>query len=319
MWRRCRLFKGIRAFGARSYAGNFDADGLHEAVEYAHERGKKIYVTVNTLVKQCETDDLCDVLDLLSGVHVDAVLVQDMGAVRIIQEHYPQLVLHASTQMTINNAQGAQLMKNMGFARVVPARECSLEELRKMADIGIEVEAFAHGALCVAVSGQCLFSSMIGGRSGNRGRCAQPCRLPDPLGDGTSGYLLSTEDLMLIDRIPDLRDAGVYSFKLEGRMKRPEYVGVTSRRHTARRWMLRKRTWNIIRVRRRLKRLRQVFNRGGFTEGYVMNKKQRSADELGKTESLGHFGWKNNLDERAVCEGLSDKGLERRRWIANPW
>ena len=131
------VYLGYTAFGARSYAGNFDADGLHEAVEYAHERGKKIYVTVNTLVKQCETDDLCDVLDLLSGVHVDAVLVQDMGAVRIIQEHYPQLVLHASTQMTINNAQGAQLMKNMGFARVVPARECSLEELRKMADIGI--------------------------------------------------------------------------------------------------------------------------------------------------------------------------------------
>ena len=220
------VYLGYTAFGARSYAGNFDADGLHEAVEYAHERGKKIYVTVNTLVKQCETDDLCDVLDLLSGVHVDAVLVQDMGAVRIIQEHYPQLVLHASTQMTINNAQGAQLMKNMGFARVVPARECSLEELRKMADIGIEVEAFAHGALCVAVSGQCLFSSMIGGRSGNRGRCAQPCRLPYSLGDGTSGYLLSTKDLMLIDRIPELRDAGVYSFKLEGRMKRPEYVGV---------------------------------------------------------------------------------------------
>ena len=166
------VYLGYTAFGARSYAGNFDADGLHEAVEYAHERGKKIYVTVNTLVKQCETDDLCDVLDLLSGVHVDAVLVQDMGAVRIIQERYPQLVLHASTQMTINNAQGAQLMKNMGFARVVPARECSLEELRKMADIGIEVEAFAHGALCVAVSGQCLFSSMIGGRSGNRGRCS---------------------------------------------------------------------------------------------------------------------------------------------------
>lgn len=143
------VYLGYTAFGARSYAGNFDADGLHEAVEYAHERGKKIYVTVNTLVKQCETDDLCDVLDLLSGVHVDAVLVQDMGVVRIIQEHYPQLVLHASTQMTINNAQGAQLMKNMGFARVVPARECSLEELRKMADIGIEVEAFAHGrALC---------------------------------------------------------------------------------------------------------------------------------------------------------------------------
>ena len=280
------VYLGYTAFGARSYAGNFDADGLHEAVEYAHERGKKIYVTVNTLVKQCETDDLCDVLDLLSGVHVDAVLVQDMGAVRIIQEHYPQLVLHASTQMTINNAQGAQLMKNMGFARVVPARECSLEELRKMADIGIEVEAFAHGALCVAVSGQCLFSSMIGGRSGNRGRCAQPCRLPYSLGDGTSGYLLSTKDLMLIDRIPELRDVGVYSFKLEGRMKRPEYVGVITQAY---REALDAAEAHVEYhpSQATIEGLRQVFNRGGFTEGYVMNKSNAA---LMSWERPNHWG-----------------------------
>lgn len=280
------VYLGYTAFGARSYAGNFDADGLHEAVEYAHERGKKIYVTVNTLVKQCETDDLCDVLDLLSGVHVDAVLVQDMGAVRIIQERYPQLVLHASTQMTINNAQGAQLMKNMGFARVVPARECSLEELRKMADIGIEVEAFAHGALCVAVSGQCLFSSMIGGRSGNRGRCAQPCRLPYSLGDGTSGYLLSTKDLMLIDRIPELRDAGVYSFKLEGRMKRPEYVGVITQAY---REALDAAEAHVEYhpSQATIEGLRQVFNRGGFTEGYVMNKSNAA---LMSWERPNHWG-----------------------------
>ena len=146
------VYLGYTAFGARSYAGNFDADGLRDAVAYAHERGKKIYVTVNTLVKQCELDDLRDVLDLLSDVRVDAVLVQDKGVVRIIQQSYPHLVLHASTQMTINNAQGARLMKDMGFARVVPARECTLDELRKMADVGVEVEAFAHGALCVADS-----------------------------------------------------------------------------------------------------------------------------------------------------------------------
>ena len=130
------VYLGYTAFGARSYAGNFDADGLRDAVAYAHERGKKIYVTVNTLVKQCELDDLRDVLDLLSDVRVDAVLVQDMGVARIIQQSYPHLVLHASTQMTINNAQGARLMKEMGFARVVPARECTLDELRKMADPG---------------------------------------------------------------------------------------------------------------------------------------------------------------------------------------
>ena len=280
------VYLGYTAFGARSYAGNFDADGLHEAVDYAHERGKKIYVTVNTLVKQSEIDNLCDVLDLLSDVHVDAVLVQDMGAVRIIQQRYPHLVLHASTQMTINNAQGAKLMKDMGFARVVPARECSLEELRKMADIGIEVEAFAHGALCVAVSGQCLFSSMIGGRSGNRGRCAQPCRLPYTLDDGTSGYLLSTKDLMLIDRIPELRDAGVYSFKLEGRMKRPEYVGVITKAY--------REALDAAEARvayhpsqATLEGLRQVFNRGGFTEGYVMEKSNAA---LMSWERPNHWG-----------------------------
>ena len=280
------VYLGYTAFGARSYAGNFDADGLRDALAYAHERGKKIYVTVNTLVKQCEIDDLCDVLDLLSEVGVDAVLVQDMGVARMIQQRYPQLVLHASTQMTINNAQGAQLMKNMGFSRVVPARECSLEELRKMADVGVEVEAFAHGALCVAVSGQCLFSSMIGGRSGNRGRCAQPCRLPYTLEDGTSGYLLSTKDLMLIDRIPELRDAGVYSFKLEGRMKRPEYVGVITRAYrealdAAEAHVDYHPSKSVI------EGLRQVFNRGGFTEGYVMGKSNAA---LMSWERPNHWG-----------------------------
>ena len=280
------VYLGYTAFGARSYAGNFDADGLRDAVAYAHERGKKIYVTVNTLVKQCELDDLRDVLDLLSDVRVDAVLVQDMGVARIIQQSYPHLVLHASTQMTINNAQGARLMKDMGFARVVPARECTLDELKKMADVGVEVEAFAHGALCVAVSGQCLFSSMIGGRSGNRGRCAQPCRLPYTLEDGTSGYLLSTKDLMLIDRIPELRDAGVYSFKLEGRMKRPEYVGVITRAYrealdAAEAHVSYHPSQAVI------EGLRQVFNRGGFTEGYVMEKSNAA---LMSWEKPNHWG-----------------------------
>ena len=280
------VYLGYTAFGARSYAGNFDADGLRDAVAYAHERGKKIYVTVNTLVKQCEMDDLRDVLDLLSDVHVDAVLVQDMGVARIIQQSYPQLVLHASTQMTINNAQGALLMKNMGFSRVVPARECSLDELKKMADVGVEVEAFAHGALCVAVSGQCLFSSMIGGRSGNRGRCAQPCRLPYTLEDGTSGYLLSTKDLMLIDHIPELRDAGVYSFKLEGRMKRPEYVGVITRAY---REALDAAEAHVAYhpSKATIEGLRQVFNRGGFTEGYVMEKSNAA---LMSWERPNHWG-----------------------------
>lgn len=280
------VYLGYTAFGARSYAGNFDDQQLAEAVAYAHERGKKIYVTVNTLIKQCETDDVCDVLELLCHTGVDAAIVQDMGVVRMARARFPELTLHTSTQMTINNAQGAMLMKSQGLSRVVPARECPLSELKKMADAGVEIEAFAHGALCVAVSGQCLFSSMIGGRSGNRGRCAQPCRLPYGLDDGTSGYLLSTKDLMLIDKIPQMRDAGVYSYKLEGRMKRPEYVGVITRAYrdaidAAEAHVPYHPSDKTIRD------LKQVFNRGGFTEGYVM---ERSNAALMSWERPNHWG-----------------------------
>lgn len=282
------VYLGYTAFGARSYAGNFDEQQLKEAVEYAHERGKKIYVTVNTLIKQCEIDDVCDVLDLLVRTDADAAIVQDMGVVRIARERFPQLTLHASTQMTVNNAQGAKKMRDLGMARVVPARECPLSELRKMADTGVEIEAFAHGALCVAVSGQCLFSSMIGGRSGNRGRCAQPCRLPYQLEDGTSGYLLSTRDLMLIDKLPQMRDAGVYSYKLEGRMKRPEYVGVITRAY--------REALDAAEAHvpyhpdeKTVRELKQIFNRGGFTEGYVM---ERSNAALMSWERPNHWGIK---------------------------
>ncbi|MGN0774026.1 MAG: U32 family peptidase [Candidatus Ventricola sp.] len=280
------VYLGYTAFGARSYAGNFDAQQLMEATQYAHERGKKIFVTVNTLVKQCEVDDLCDVLELLVSTGVDAAIVQDLGVVRIARSRFPELTLHASTQMTVNNAQGAKLLGSLGLTRVVPARECSLAELRRMADTGVEIEAFAHGALCVAVSGQCLFSSMIGGRSGNRGRCAQPCRLPYRMDDGTSGYLLSTRDLMLIDRIPQMRDAGVYSFKLEGRMKRPEYVGVVTRAY--REALDAAQAHVPYRASETTKQaLRQIFNRGGFTEGYVMG---RSNAALMSWERPSHWG-----------------------------
>lgn len=280
------VYLGYTAFGARSYAGNFDAQQLQEAIDYAHERGKKIYVTVNTLVKQCETDDLCDVLELLSKVGADAAIVQDMGVVRLAQVRFPELTLHASTQMTIHNAQGARLMKRMGLTRVVPARECPLSELRLMADEGVEIEAFAHGALCVAVSGQCLFSSMIGGRSGNRGRCAQPCRLPYQLDSGESGYLLSTKDLMLIDKIPQMRDAGVYSFKLEGRMKRPEYVGVITRAYREAIDAAQAHTPYHPDA-ATIRSLKQIFNRGGFTEGYVMGKSNAA---LMSWERPNHWG-----------------------------
>ena len=285
------IYLGYTAFGARSFAGNFDADGLREAIDYAHERGKKIYVTVNTLIKQKELlgageDGLCDVLELLCRVGADAAIFQDLGAVRIARANFPELALHASTQMTVNNAQGAKLLHDLGFARVVPARECSLAELKLMADTGVEIEAFAHGALCVAVSGQCLFSSMIGSRSGNRGKCAQPCRLPYSLEGGTNGYLLSTSDLMLIEHIPQMRDAGVYSFKLEGRMKRPEYVGVITRAY---REAIDAAQAHVPYTpsRSTIEGLKQVFNRGGFTQGYVMGKSNAA---LMSWERPNHWG-----------------------------
>lgn len=285
------VYLGYTAFGARSFAGNFDADGLKEAIEYAHERGKKIYVTVNTLIKPNElegkqTDGLCDVLELLCRVGADAAIFQDLGAVRIARARFPELALHASTQMTVNNAQGAKLLRDLGFARVVPARECSLDELRRMADTGVEIEAFAHGALCVAVSGQCLFSSMVGSRSGNRGKCAQPCRLPYNLEGGEHGYLLSTKDLMLIDHIPEMRDAGVYSFKLEGRMKRPEYVGIITRAYREAIDCARDHV-PYTPDRATIDGLKQIFNRGGFTQGYVMGKSNAA---LMSWERPNHWG-----------------------------
>ena len=311
------VYLGYTAFGARSYAGNFDAEGLAEAVAYAHERGKRIYATVNTLVKDSEMDALCGVLELLCRTGVDAALVQDMGAVRVARERFPELTLHASTQMTVNNAQGARLLGELGFARVVPARECSLAELRRMADTGVEIEAFAHGALCVAVSGQCLFSSMIGGRSGNRGRCAQPCRLPYCTQDGTRGYLLSTRDLMTLARLRELREAGVCSLKLEGRMKRPEYVGAVTLAY--------REALDAIEAgeayvpsERTVDALRQVFNRGGFTEGYAMGESHAA---LMSWERPSHWGVRvgrvtgrrGQLAQVALERALSDgDGLQAR-------
>lgn len=300
------VYLGYTAFGARSYAGNFDADQLRDAVEYAHERGRRVYVTVNTLVKDGELDGLCDVFELLCRVHADAALVQDMGAVRLARARFPELALHASTQMTVCNAQGARLLGSLGFTRVVPARECDLAELRRIADTGVEVEAFAHGALCVAVSGQCLFSSMIGGRSGNRGRCAQPCRLPYEADCGARGYLLSTKDLMTLPRLAGLRDAGVCSLKLEGRMKRPEYVGVVTAAY--------REALDALEAgeayapsRQTLDGLLQIFHRGGFTEGYVMGKSHAA---LMSWERPGHQGVRVGT-VRAVRGNLARARMER--------
>ena len=233
------IYLAGNAFGARAYASNFDREALREAIHFAHLRKVAIHVTVNTIVADEEMGPLRDYLRFLYEAGADAVLVQDLGVARVAHETVPDLPLHASTQMSVSSLEGVRALAELGFTRVVLARELSLKEIRHIcAHAPVEIETFMHGALCVCYSGQCLMSSMIGGRSGNRGRCAQPCRLPytlvdekgqDVLGDEAGSYLLSPRDLSTIDVIPDLIEAGVSSLKIEGRMKRPEYVATVVR------------------------------------------------------------------------------------------
>lgn len=231
------VYVGGSQFGARAYANNFTEEELLEAIDYVHLRGKKLFLTVNTLFKNNEINDaLYDYLLPYYKRGLDAVIVQDFGAIAYIKEHFPELPIHTSTQMTITGVEGAKLLKNLGVERVVLARELSIEEMKAIKEeADVELEAFVHGALCYSFSGQCLFSSMLGGRSGNRGRCAQPCRLPYAVLDENKkeykkeSYVLSLKDLCGIEYLQKLRDAGVYSLKIEGRMKQASYAaGVVS-------------------------------------------------------------------------------------------
>lgn len=229
------VYLGGDKFGARAYAGNFQEEELCRAIRYAHLFGKKVYLTVNTLIKEQEFDSLYEYLLPFYEAGLDAVIVQDIGVFSYIREVFPDMPLHVSTQMTVTGEYGAEFLKKEGAARIVPARELSLEEIRCIKNrTGIEIEAFIHGAMCYCYSGQCLFSSILGGRSGNRGRCAQPCRLPYEVsreGRPVSGasYPLSLKDMCTIHHIPELIQAGIDSFKIEGRMKKPEYAaGVTA-------------------------------------------------------------------------------------------
>lgn len=220
------VYFGASAFSARAGAG-FDDEALKEAIRLLHLYQKKAYITVNTLIKPNELPGIDKLFERLLALKADAVIVQDLGVLRVLRQSFPELCVHASTQMSVHNAQGAEFLLSQGVSRVVLARECSLLEIQEIAKTGIEVEVFVHGALCVSVSGQCLFSSQIGGRSGNRGRCAQPCRLPYTYKD-SQGALLSMRDLNTLEQIPALLDAGVTSLKIEGRLKRPEYVGIVT-------------------------------------------------------------------------------------------
>lgn len=262
------VYLGYAAYSARAGAGNFDEQQLRDAVRFAHLHHVRVHVTVNTLIKDGELAGVVDVLRLLSEIRVDAVLVQDLGVLRMARRCFPDLPIHASTQMAIHNATGVRFCRNQGMTRAVLARECSAAEIALAAKEGIEIEVFGHGAQCVAVSGECLFSSVVGGRSGNRGRCAQPCRLLYTYRGKTAAWL-SPRDVCMRDDLPELNKAGVASIKLEGRLKRPEYVATIANSYR-----------NAIDAMNNghfrkadeaeMTGLRQIFSRGGFMRGYAM-------------------------------------------------
>ncbi|MBR0466023.1 MAG: U32 family peptidase [Clostridia bacterium] len=259
------VYVGAVEFSARRNAENFDSKALISAVEYCHIRGVKLYLTINIMIKNSETKSALSLAGYANSIGVDGLIVSDIGLSHLIHLRYPDIPLHASTQMTIHNPSALPLLKKLGFSRVVIAREMSKEEIKEFCkaakEEGIEVEMFVHGALCMCVSGLCLMSSVLGSRSGNRGLCAGPCRLPFSVEGGT-GYDLSLKDLSLLDEIGELSALGVKSFKIEGRMKRPEYVSASTK-------AARDKADNIETADNTLS---AVFSRSGFTKGYYENK-----------------------------------------------
>lgn len=270
------IYLGGTRFGARAFASNFDDEKMVEAVRYCHIRNVKVYVTVNTLIYEDELEEAKQYIDFLYHVGVDALIVQDFGIFELVQENYPDFELHCSTQMHIHNPDGVKLMKKRGAARVVLARETPLSLIQQCTSLGIETEVFVHGALCISYSGQCLFSSLNGGRSGNRGECAQPCRMKYDLMNldtnqkikTTGQYLLSTQDLYTLDHVPELIEAGISSFKIEGRMKRAEYVAKTVECY--RKAIDAYYQSKSFDLEKEIYELKKLFNRG-FTGGHLFN------------------------------------------------
>ncbi|NLM35843.1 MAG: U32 family peptidase [Clostridiales bacterium] len=265
------VYLGGSKFSARAYAKNFTLEDIAEAIDYCHGYGVKVYITINTLIKEKELWEALDYVKELYKIGVDGVIIQDIGLGNKLLNSFPGLEVHASTQMSVHNKSTSLLLRELGIKRIVLARELSLEEVKEISSV-IETEVFIHGALCVCYSGQCLMSSMIGGRSGNRGRCAQPCRLPYEIidkerGERKQGYLLSPKDICTISNINEIIDNGVTSFKIEGRLKKPEYVAgvVASYRKVIDEYIQNKR---IVDSSKEETKLLQLFNREGFSRGY---------------------------------------------------
>ena len=293
------VYFGAANFNARASATNFDLSALKDAISYSKLRGVNTHLTLNTLIKDEEFEDACILAKKAYEFGIDAIIVQDLGLARYLIKNYPDLPIHASTQMTIHNLDGALKAQELGFKRVVLSRELTLEEIEYIcAHTDVEIETFIHGALCISYSGQCLFSSMVGGRSGNRGKCAQPCRLPYEFiskdnEDKTSevlsrGYLLSTRDLCGLEYLPKLIKAGVMCFKIEGRMKAPEYVATTTRIY--RKYIdlaLSNKPYKIDQ--NDVKELMQVFNRGNFSTGHLDSKANKNLVYPEKQNNMGIY------------------------------
>ena len=279
------VYLGYKAFGARASAVNFDAESLARAVSYAHLYHARVHVTVNTLIKESEMQAVEEAVTNIRQCGADAVIVQDLGVAAFVRECFPDLALHASTQMGLSNASDALFAREFGFSRVVLARECSLAEIRNVVATGIETEVFAHGALCSGVSGRCLMSSMAGGRSGNRGRCAQPCRMRFSMGERNSA-MLSLRDLCTLQHLPEFVEAGVRSLKIEGRLKSPEYVAVVTCVYRNALDRIRNGSFDPEDP-KPLEELLQIFNRGGFTRGHAFGAEDA---ELCAMDRVSHEG-----------------------------
>ena len=287
------VYFGANLFSARAFASNFDLDELKNAIQYARIRGVKTNLTLNTLIKNDEFEDAFNLAKKAYEFGIDAIIVQDLGLAKMLIKGFPDLAIHASTQMSVHNLQGVLELQELGFKRVVLSRELSIGEIEYICrNSNVEIECFIHGALCISYSGQCLFSSMIGGRSGNRGKCAQPCRLPYKLLENNSvidsGYLLSTRDICGLDFIPDMINAGVTCLKIEGRMKKPEYVATVTRIYRKYIDLAESSEPYVVDDADR-KILMQAFNRGSFSCGHLSNEPNKKLVFKDKSDNMGLF------------------------------
>ena len=312
------VYVGGSMFGARAYAQNFNREEMLAAIDYGHIHNRKVFLTVNTLLKNREINTaLYEYLLPYYEAGLDAVIVQDFGVMNFIRGHFPALPIHASTQMTITGVDGARLLQELGASRIVTARELSLEEIAAIhREVDVEIESFIHGALCYSYSGQCLFSSMLGGRSGNRGRCAQPCRLPYEVYDEKhhllnpgSPYILSLKDLNTLEFLPQIAESGVYSFKIEGRMKSAQYAAgiVSVYRYYMDKYLDEGKESYAV-TKEDAKKIYDFGNRNGFTDGYYH---ARNDVDMLTGETSSHS---KSSDERTyqLVSGYIEKDLKEK-------